>query len=278
MRVRRLAAWTALPLAVTAGPGGLRRGGDGGSGGGPQSRRRADRDRRAAAPGARPTPTRRAAPRCSPRLFSPLVDYDEANKPYEVAAESITSTDNKVWTVKLKDGYTFHNGEKVTADNYINAWNYGAYGPNGQDNNYFFEQIEGYADLNRPTPTATGREGAEPKAKTLTGLKKVDDLTFTVDAGRAVQRVQDDARLHRVLPAAQRRVLRPRRAQGGLTSRRRSATGPFKMKGTWQHDAKIEVERTTRTRAPSRRSPASSSGSTSSRPRRTRTCWRTTST
>src|SRR5262245_33970879 len=44
-------------------------------------------------------------------LFTPLVDYDDQNKPYEVAAESITPSEaNKVWTIKLKDGYTFHNG------------------------------------------------------------------------------------------------------------------------------------------------------------------------
>src|SRR5688500_8892855 len=43
-------------------------------------------------------------------LFYPLVDFDDKNAPIEVAAESITSTDNKTWTVKLKAGFTFHNG------------------------------------------------------------------------------------------------------------------------------------------------------------------------
>ena len=52
-------------------------------------------------------------------LFAPLVDFDEKAKPFEVAAESITSTDNKVWTVKLKAGWTFHNGEPVNSDSYI---------------------------------------------------------------------------------------------------------------------------------------------------------------
>ena len=159
MRVRRLAAWTALPLAVTAGPRGLR-----------QRRRRWIRwqptqcggqhpDRRAAAPGSdehhRDARCRRCSPPCSARSSTTT----RQNKPYEVAAESITSTDNKVWTIKLKDGYTFHNGEKVTADNYINAWNYGAYAPNGQNSNYFFERIDG---LRRPAAGGRRRrpEGA----------------------------------------------------------------------------------------------------------------------
>src|ERR1043165_8181991 len=63
-------------------------------------------------------------------LFYPLVDFDEKSQPVEVAAESITSDDNKVWTVKLKPGCTFSNGEPVVSDNFIDAWNHGAYGPN----------------------------------------------------------------------------------------------------------------------------------------------------
>ncbi len=114
-------------------------------------------------------------------LFTPLVSYDEANKPVEDAAESISSTDNTAWTIKLKDGYTFHNGEKVTADSYINAWNYGAYAPNGQGNSYFFEKIAGYADLQSTDPDDDGPQTAPtPKANKLSGLAKVDDLTFTV--------------------------------------------------------------------------------------------------
>jgi oligopeptide transport system substrate-binding protein len=85
-------------------------------------------------------------------LFAPLVDFDADNKPFPVAAESIESTDKKVWTIKLKDGYTFHNGEKVTADSYIDGWNYGAYGPNGQDGNYFFTRIQGYDVMNPADP------------------------------------------------------------------------------------------------------------------------------
>ena len=46
------------------------------------------------------------------------------------AAESITSTDQKVWMIKLKPGWTFHNGEPVSVGSYINAWRHGAYGPN----------------------------------------------------------------------------------------------------------------------------------------------------
>ncbi|MGW5016232.1 ABC transporter substrate-binding protein, partial [Micromonospora chalcea] len=128
MRVRRLAAWAALPLAVTLGLTACGSGGGSGGAGNPDA---AVRIEIAEPQHLVPTNTNETSgSQVLSALFSPLVDYDEANKPHEVAADSVTTSDNKVWTIKLKPGYTFHNGEKVTADNYIDAWNYGAYAPN----------------------------------------------------------------------------------------------------------------------------------------------------
>lgn len=169
MRVRRLAAWTALPLAVTLGLAAC--GSGGGSGSGSSDPNAAVSIQISEPQHLVPSNTTEVSgAQVLAGLFSPLVDYDAQNKPYEVAAQSVTSSDNKVWTIKLKDGFTFHNGEKVTSEDYINAWNYGAYAPNGQGGSYFFEKIAGYQDL----------QGEKPKAKTMSGLKKVDDLTFTV--------------------------------------------------------------------------------------------------
>lgn len=105
-------------------------------------------------------------------LFTPLVTYDAAHRPVEAAAETVSTKDNRVWTITLRAGWTFHNGAPVTADSYVNAWNAGAYGPNGMEGNHFFDRILGYAALN----PATGA----PRTKALTGLKRVDDLTFQV--------------------------------------------------------------------------------------------------
>src|SRR5688500_5000096 len=107
-------------------------------------------------------------------LYTPLVRYnDNLETELEAAASIEPSEGNKVWTIKLKDGYTFHNGEKVTADSYINSWNYGAYGPNAQDLNSYYNKIDGYAELN---PT----DGSTPATDRLSGLEKVDDLTIKV--------------------------------------------------------------------------------------------------
>ncbi len=86
-------------------------------------------------------------------LFAPLIQYDPTTmEQFLLAAESVTSDDGGLtWTIVLKDGWTFHNGEPVTASSFVDAWNYGAYGPNGQQNNSFYAGIVGYDAINPET-------------------------------------------------------------------------------------------------------------------------------
>jgi ABC-type oligopeptide transport system substrate-binding subunit len=83
-------------------------------------------------------------------LFRGLTQLDaETNSIVNMMAESFTSEDGGLtWTIVLKDGWTFHNGEAVTADSYINAWNYGALGSNAMQNNSHYSKIAGYDDMN----------------------------------------------------------------------------------------------------------------------------------
>ncbi|MEU4559000.1 ABC transporter substrate-binding protein [Actinoplanes sp. NPDC023936] len=178
-------------------------------------------------------------------LFYPLVDFDAKNNPVPVAAESITpDKTNKVWTVKLKPGFTFHNGEPVIAQNYVDAWNYGAYGPNGQGGSYFFSSIAGFADLQSEDPD--GEEGPktapEPKAKKLTGLKAVDETTLeiTLSAPFASFASLLGYTVFYPLPKA------AFSSDGVLAEGFEDAiigNGPFKMKGKWEHDAQVVVEK-----------------------------------
>jgi peptide/nickel transport system substrate-binding protein/oligopeptide transport system substrate-binding protein len=87
-------------------------------------------------------------------------------------AEKIDTTDSRNFTVTIKDGWTFSNGEKVTAQSFVDAWNYGALIDNRQKNAYFFEYIEGYAKVH---PTS-----GSPTARTLSGLRVKDEQVFTV--------------------------------------------------------------------------------------------------
>jgi len=177
-------------------------------------------------------------------LFYPLVRFDEKSTPYLVAAESITHDKaNKVWTIKLRSGFTFSNGEPVTSDSYINAWNYGAYGPNAQLASYYFSKIEGYAALQSVDPDGNGPKKAEPpKATKLTGLKKVDDTTFTVKLSTGFAGWESLMAYDCFYPLPKAAFA----SEGVLTKDFAEApigNGPFKLRGKWQHDSQIQVEK-----------------------------------
>jgi oligopeptide transport system substrate-binding protein len=116
-------------------------------------------------------------------LFTGLMDYDPVNgEPREAMAESFELTAPDTYDVKLKKGWKFHDGSEVKADNFINAWNYTAYGPNAQQHATFFQQIEGFDDVYTEDPD--GPDGPQqpptPKSDKMSGLKKVNDYEFTI--------------------------------------------------------------------------------------------------
>jgi oligopeptide transport system substrate-binding protein len=98
-------------------------------------------------------------------IFAGLVYYDAEGAPHNDMAESIETDDAQNYTIKIKADQKFSNGEPVTANSFVDAWNYGALLSNEQLSSYFFESIEGFSY----------DEDSE-----LTGLEVVDDLTFTV--------------------------------------------------------------------------------------------------
>ncbi|MBO3748959.1 ABC transporter substrate-binding protein [Streptosporangiaceae bacterium NEAU-GS5] len=113
-------------------------------------------------------------------LYVGLVSYDQNAKPQLNLAESVTPDDTATnWTIKLKPGYTWSDGTPVTAQNFVDAWNYTALGSNAQQLNYYLSVVKGYDDMN-PAPDTSGATPA-PKATELSGLKVVDDTTFTVE-------------------------------------------------------------------------------------------------
>jgi oligopeptide transport system substrate-binding protein len=116
-------------------------------------------------------------------MFTGLMDYDPVSgEATEANAESFELTAPDEYTVKLKKGWKFHDGSDVKADNYINAWNYTAYGPNAQQQASFFQQIQGFDDVYTEDPDAPEGPQAPPTPKTdkMSGLNKVDDYTFTI--------------------------------------------------------------------------------------------------
>ena len=117
------------------------------------------------------------------QIFTGLVTYNpETAEPENAIAASVEpNEDNTVYTVTLNDGWTFHDGTPITAESFVNAWNFSAYGPNAYLNSYFFEPIEGYADV--AGEDANGDEVITPdeaSAEEMSGLEVVSETEFTI--------------------------------------------------------------------------------------------------
>ncbi|MET9772889.1 ABC transporter substrate-binding protein [Streptomyces sp. NPDC006367] len=107
-------------------------------------------------------------------IFRGLKKYDpKTGEAKDMLAEKIETSDSQNYTITVKDGWTFSNGEKVTARSFVDAWNYGASLKNNQRNAYFFAYIDGY-DKVHP------EDGGKQSADTLSGLKVTGPRTFTV--------------------------------------------------------------------------------------------------
>ena len=120
-------------------------------------------------------------------VLAKLIHYNpDTAAPEMDLAESIESEDNQTFTVKLKPGMMFSDGTEVKAKNFVDAWNWSRAGKNAQLNAYFFDVIEGALDMD--CGLSKDKEGVDvpdcekkpAKADTMTGLKVVDDHTFTI--------------------------------------------------------------------------------------------------
>ncbi|GAA0616004.1 ABC transporter substrate-binding protein [Paenochrobactrum glaciei] len=120
--------------------------------------------------------------RCGSDVLQPilagLVSVDpKTGKVLMDIATSIETDDNINWTVTVAKDRVFHDGTPVTAKSFVDAWNWAAYAPNGQTNNNWFTDIEGYEAL---SPSKVDGATPEPTSTEMTGLKLIDDNSFSI--------------------------------------------------------------------------------------------------
>ncbi len=198
-------------------------------------------------------------------LWAGLVYYKADGTPENDIADSIESTDAQNYTIKIKSGTKFSDGTAVTAKSFVDAWNYGALGTNAQLSSYFFEPSR-----------ATRSAGRAADRSDAVRLAVVDDTTFTVKlcsrspTSRCAWATRRSTRCPSRPSPTSRRTARTRSATGRTSSRRR-APGSTTSGST--------SSRTRRTPGPARRR-TTPSPSSSTRPttRRTRPCRVATST
>ena len=161
-------------------------------------------------------------------LFAGLVSYTADGGTENEVAESIESTDGQNFTVKLKDGWTFTDGTPVTAKSFVDAWNFGALSTNAQIQASFFDPIKGYDEVAAEVPTA----------QTMSGLKVVDDSTFTIELKQPESAFPDRLGFTAYYPL-------PEVAFKDMTAFGENpvGNGPYKLDGAgaWQHNVRIDT-------------------------------------
>lgn len=161
-------------------------------------------------------------------LFTGLVHYDkQGNITYENAESVTPDKANKVWTVKLKPGWKFHNGEAVTAKSYVDAWNWAADPANGQQNSGWYRDIVGY-DKVHP-------EKGKAKSKAMEGLKVVDDNTFTITLNSGIPYYAYKLVYAPFYPMPSAALKDPKKYGEAPVG-----NGPYKFK-SWDHKKSVQV-------------------------------------
>lgn len=109
-------------------------------------------------------------------LFRFVTDESGAWVPQnsELTKSVTPSADNKTYTIEINPGFTFTNGEKVTAQTFVDTFNFAANAGNGQQLGFVFGpsqlNIEGFDALQ-------GKDSTDGK---MSGLKATSDTTLEV--------------------------------------------------------------------------------------------------
>jgi oligopeptide transport system substrate-binding protein len=149
-------------------------------------------------------------------------DLDTGQLVYDGLLESIETQDNKVFTIHIKPNRTFQNGEPVNADSFIRAWNYSADPKNEMATTGFLSKIEGYG-----------------KGSELSGLRKIDDLTFEVTLAAPFRLFPTAMSYSNAFaPIAQECFDNLKQC-----NEKPIGTGPYQMQGPWKHSQGITVTR-----------------------------------
>lgn len=162
------------------------------------------------------------------RLFAGLKSYDAEGNATNEVAESIDTTDNVKYDIKIKPDWTFTDGTPVTSKSFVDAWNYGALSTNAQLQSSFYEPIVGFDDVSVENPTV----------QTMSGLKVVSDTEFTVELKQPT--IDFDLRL-----AYTPYYPLPESAYADMAAFGENpiGNGPYKFAsdGAWQHNVKLDL-------------------------------------
>lgn len=165
--------------------------------------------------------------------YAGLVYYTADGLVKNDLAKEITSADEKTWKITLEKDRTFSDGSPITADSFINAWNYVANPKNAQLSASWFDIFEGAPELEEDAKDV-------PDVPALSGLKKIDDLTFEVTLKEPTSDFKERLGypVYGPLPEV---ALKDMKAWGQNPT---VTSGPYKVKDKgWVHNESITLEK-----------------------------------
>lgn len=160
-------------------------------------------------------------------LFTGLIQTDlDTNEPAPGVAESWDTEDNVTWTFTLGEDWTFHDGEEITAQTFVDTYNWVVDPDNAQQNSNFFDNFVGYQEV------------VDGDAEEMEGVRAVDDYTLEIELTEAFSPLPDMLTYTAFYPM-------PSVAFEDIDAFEDApvGNGRYMMDGEWEHDVQIAVER-----------------------------------
>lgn len=161
------------------------------------------------------------------QLYSGLtaVDYDSGDIVGVVASDWETE-DAQTWTFTLRDDFTFHNGDPVTAQTFVDTWNWTVNPDNAQGQEAFFDKIAGYQEV------------ADGEAEEMSGLTAPDETTLQIELTEPFSPLPAMLSYTAFYPL-------PDEAFEDIDAFQESpiGNGRYQMDGNWEHDVEIAMTR-----------------------------------
>ena len=162
-------------------------------------------------------------------INSKLVRFDGQGKAHNDLASEIKGNDDmSQYRITLADGRKFSDGTPITAKSFTRAWSWSANVSNGQLSASFFSNIKGFDDLQR--------QGAPADAQ-FSGLKVIDDKTFTVDLSSPSSTFPIQVGYTAFAPLPESFYKDPKAYGENPVS-----SGPYQFE-SWQHNAMIKLRK-----------------------------------
>ncbi|GAA4828902.1 peptide ABC transporter substrate-binding protein [Garicola koreensis] len=162
------------------------------------------------------------------QLFTGLtqVDYETYEAVPGVATDWESNEDQTEWTFTLGEDWTFHNGDPIDANTFVETFNWVVDPDNAQQNTSFYDVIVGYEDV------------VNGDAEELAGVTATDDYTLEFELNEPFSPLPMMLSYTGFYPMPAEAFEDPESFEQAPVG-----NGRYQMDGEWEHDVQIAVDR-----------------------------------